>query len=150
MIHYPLTFKVSANAPSGIQNSWITRAPSVGGAGGDSVVMAIPPEFEGPGGGYSPEDIYAFALMNCFIATFKVIAEKSKLPFEGLQTSGTLTVDRNESGVPWMKAFHLRVELSGAPDVERAKRLLEKTSQSCMILNSVKTEKSFEFVVNGS
>jgi uncharacterized OsmC-like protein len=116
----------------------------------ESVPMAIPPEFEGPGGGYSPEDIYAFALMNCFIATFKVIAEKSKLVYEGLEASGTLTVDRGDTGAPWMKDFALRVELTGAADPERARRLLEKTSQSCMILNSVKTGKSFEFLVNGS
>ena len=112
--------------------------------------MAIPPEFEGPGGGYSPEDIYAFALMNCFIATFKVISEKSKLSYQGIQASGTLTVDRNETGVPWMKEFSLKVEITGAEDPERTRRLLEKTSQSCMILNSVKTGKSFEFRVNGS
>jgi organic hydroperoxide reductase OsmC/OhrA len=146
MIHYPLSFKVSSSATHGIQANWSTRAESMS----DPVSMAIPPEFEGPGGGFSPEDIYAFALMNCFIATFKVIAEKSKLEYRSLTTEGTLTVDRNESGVPWMKSLHLKVQVAGARDGERVKRLLEKTSQSCMILNSVKTEKTFEFVVTGS
>ncbi|MBU6153152.1 MAG: OsmC family protein [Bdellovibrionales bacterium] len=146
MIHYPLSFKVSSSATQGIQASWSTRADAMP----EPVLMAIPPEFEGPGGGFSPEDIYAFALMNCFIATFKVIAEKSKLEYKTLHTEATLTVDRNESGVPWMKALHLKVELGGAQDQDRTKRLLEKTSQSCMILNSVKTEKTFEFLVMGS
>ena len=38
-----------------------------------ALVTTIPSEFEGPGGGYSPEDFYALALLNCFGATFKVI-----------------------------------------------------------------------------
>ncbi len=143
MIKYPMSFSVSGHSKSGIGSNWETSSPSVS----SSLPMSIPPEFEGPGGGYSPEDIYAFALANCFVATFKVFAEKSKVDYGELSVEGTLTVDRNESGVPWMKAFHLKVNLNGVSDADRAKRLLEKTSQSCMILNSVKTEKTFEFIV---
>jgi organic hydroperoxide reductase OsmC/OhrA len=144
MIQYPMHFTVQSKAKSGIQSIWDSSTPTVP----TSLELSIPPEFSGPGGGYSPEDIYAMALANCFVATFKVFAEKSKIEFGDLTASGTLTVDRNESGVPWMKAFHLKVELNGVNDSERARRLLEKTSQSCMILNSVKTEKSFEFLVS--
>ena len=143
MIQYPLEFKVRSKATPGISEAWTTQSGSMA----LDVPLAIPPEFNGPGGGFSPEDIYAFALMNCFIATFKVIAEKSKLEFSGLEADGALVVDRNESGAPWMKSFRLKVTLAGAQDRERAQRLLEKTSTSCMILNSVKTEKSFEFNV---
>jgi len=144
MIQYPMTFKVSSEAKSGIAQNWQTQAESVNG----SIAMSIPPEFSGPGGGYSPEDLYAAALTNCFVATFKVFAEKSRIGFENLTVNAALIVDRNESGVPWMKAVHLRVNLAGASDIDRARHLLEKTSQSCMILNSVKTEKVFEFQVS--
>ncbi len=141
MIQYPLRFGVESEGASGIATVWESRA----GESLPSVKVAIPPEFEGPGGGYSPEDLYAFALINCFIATFKVISEKSKLAYDSIQASGVLTVDRNEKGTPWMKSFALRVKLMGAADSERAVRLLEKASQSCLILNSVLTEKTFTF-----
>ncbi len=144
MIKHPLLFKVSASTNSGISTTWKTSAESTVG----SLSMAIPHEFEGPGGGYSPEDIYAFALLNCFAATFKVIAEKSNLDFKELNLSGVLTVDRNEKGFPWMKHFLLKAALSECADPERGKRLLEKASQSCLILNSVLTEKAFEFSVD--
>ncbi len=142
MIQYPMQFRVKSTGTSGIQTPWETQAEAFE----MKVPLAVPPEFGGPGSGLSPEDLYAFALANCFVATFKVIAEKSKLEFSDLSAEGELTLDRNESGVPWMKAFHLKVSLTGAKDPERALRLLEKTSQSCMILNSVKTEKTFEFI----
>ena len=142
MVNYPLLFAVESSLSAGMGSTWISS-----GSVAQSITVAIPPEFEGPGGGFSPEDLYALALVNCFGATFKVIAEKSRLAFESLKLSGELTVDRDEAGKPWMKHFALRAELMGTPDADRARRLLEKTSESCMILNSVKTEKSFEFLV---
>lgn len=148
MVQYPLVFKVSSEGPSGTAASWQTSVPFTAESG-QSLTAAIPPEFSGPGGGYSPEDFYALALINCFIATFKVIAERSKLEYRNIHASGTLTVDRDDKGAPWMKHFLLEVALDGAGDPERAGRLLEKASQSCLILNSVKTEKQFEFRVEG-
>lgn len=141
MIQYPLQFPVRSEATSGIAHSWTTTVTH------QSLATAIPPEFEGKGNGFSPEDYFAMALLNCFIATFKVVAEKSKLEFSELKADGQLTVDRNDQGVPMMKAFHFTVLLKGAPDPERAKRLLEKTSQMCLIHQSVKTVISSEFHV---
>jgi len=141
MIQYPMTFEASADCESGMQTPWTTQA-----RGFDHVLpMAIPPEFEGPGNGLSPEDLYAMALQNCFVATFKVFAEKSKIQFERLAVRSRLIVDRDEKGRPWMARLHLKVDVTGAVQVEQTKRVLEKTSQNCMILNSVRTEKTFEF-----
>lgn len=141
MIQYPLRFPVSSHAPAGIGTVWSTRVEA------GELPAAIPPEFGGPGGGYSPEDFYAMAVLNCFAATFKVMAERSKLVYRELDLSGELTVDRDEKGAPWMSRFALRANLRGVADAERAKRLLEKTSQSCIVLNSIRTEKTFEFEV---
>lgn len=143
MKQYPLTFEVSAKSTSGIQSPWTTQAKTFN----QDLSVAIPPEFDGPGGGYSPEDFYALALQNCFVATFKVFAEKSDLQFSGLSALTRLEVDRDSGGRPWMARLHLQVKLEGVTQKEKAQRLLDKTSQSCMILNSVKTEKSFDFVI---
>lgn len=135
MIQYPIQFHVSTHAVSGIQSKW-----SAIDAEKSSISMAIPPEFEGPGGGSSPEDLYALALLNCFAATFKVIAERSKLDFKSLDLEGTLTVDRDERGRPWMARFEMLAKLASPSDRERADRLLKKTSENCLIHHSVKTQ----------
>ena len=142
MLTYPMQFNASATGASGIATTWQTEA------GGKSLTAAIPPEFSGPGGGFSPEDFFALALQNCFVATFKVIAEKSRLSFSRIEVQSRLTVDRDENGRPWMAAFHLAVKVSGASSVDNARRLLQKTSESCLVLNSVKTAKTFEFAVD--
>ena len=147
MVQYPLKFSATAEGSRGMNSIWVTEVPSHAGDDSRRLVAAIPPEFQGPGGGYSPEDFYALALLNCFMATFRVIADKSQLAYESIRLKGELVVDRDEKGAPWMKHFFLSASISGATDPERAKRLLEKTSQSCLILNSVKTGKTFDFEV---
>lgn len=142
MLQFPMKFLVQSTSAAGTQTAWTTKAKSFD----CKVPMAIPPEFEGPGNGLSPEDIYAMALENCFIATFKVFAEKSKLQYERVSIESVLEVDRDEKR-PWMARIHLHVSLVGSDQKENAHRILEKTAQSCMILNSVKTEKTFQFDV---
>lgn len=141
MIKYPLTFHSASKSGSGITTLW-----QGAGEGLPSIAMAIPPEFEGPGGGYSPEDLYALALQNCFVATFKVFAEKSRLAFTSISVDAELTVDRNENGRPWMAKVALKIKVDGAAK-ESAMRILDKTAQNCLILNSVRTEKTFSFEV---
>ncbi len=143
MIKYPLVFHAQAKSASGINSRWETSAPSLE----QNLLSAIPPEFQGPGGGYSPEDFYALALCNCFIATFKVFAEKSNLAFSSLNVGLELSVDRDDKGMPWMARAHLSANLVGVDSKEKAERLLEKTSKGCLVLNSVKTEKTFTFNV---
>lgn len=141
MIQYPIQFSTKATALCGMSTSWKVRSSDF------EMEIAIPPEFEGPGGTWSPEDLFAQALTNCFLATFKVLAEKSKVTYEGISVTGELTVERDEMKRPIMKAFHFLIQLNSPSDVERAKRLAEKALQSGFILKSVKTEISHELVV---
>ena len=147
MITYPLEFPVDAVMKSGIQSRWLTHTHSQEG----SLTCAIPSEFEGPGGGYSPEDFFAMAAANCFCATFKVIAEKSRVEYEGLTVAGRLTVDRDEGGRPWMKSMRIEVTVAaGGGDPGRIERVLEKTAQSCLVIHSLKTAVTFDFKVLGT
>ncbi len=140
---YPMSFVVSAESSAGIQTNWRTTAEAFK----HDIPMSIPPEFDGPGSGLSPEDLYALALQNCFLATFKVFAEKSRLAFQNINIRANLEVDRDESGRPWMARIHMNIVLNGISQKETALRILERTSQSCMILNSVRTEKTFHFEI---
>jgi hypothetical protein len=56
LIVYPIHFEYSARASSGTASTWTTVAPE-----GRAAVCAIPPEFDGPGKGYSPEDFFGLA-----------------------------------------------------------------------------------------
>jgi organic hydroperoxide reductase OsmC/OhrA len=138
MIKYPILFNSKAQSQSSINSLWTIESQNISNS------CAIPEEFEGPGGALSPEDLYAQALTNCFVATFKVFAEKSKLEFENVTCKGELIVDLDENKKPWMKSFKLMAQIKNANSVDKAKLLAEKAFKTGFILNSVKTELSFE------
>lgn len=141
MIKYPVRFYASAEAQSGIQSTWNIESQQV------KSLCAIPTEFEGPGGALSPEDLFAQALTNCFIATFKVYAEKSKISFSELSVKTDLAVDVDESKKPVMKNCLLHVSISGCENPTRVKMIADRAFQNGFILNSVKTEIKMELHV---
>lgn len=148
MVHYPLKFQVHSHAKNGVNENWICH-PEASHRVSD-IRCAIPPEFNGPGGGYSPEDLFALSLVNCFIATFKVIADTSNLEYSRIRCDALLTVDRNESGQPWMDECNFHFVLEGATNKDKAERLLNKTAEQCLIWNSVHTKKTVRFTVSDS
>ena len=133
MIQYPITFETKTVSDAAMRSTWEVSS------GEQTTTCCIPPEFAGPGGGFSPEDLFAQALTNCFLATFKVICENSKVTVAQVEVAGRLTVDKNESRQPVMKAFHFTIRLHGASHPDRAKSIAKKAIESGFILNSVKT-----------
>ena len=141
MAQYPVEFMADTVAPSGVQNNWTSTSSA------DRSSVSIPPEFKGPGGGLSPEDLFNQALANCFVATFKVFAENSKMTFDAVSVESRLVVDLDESGRPVMKDFYLHATIRSPSNRDRALLLAKKASASGFILNSVKTLCHFEFDV---
>ncbi|MBC7421796.1 MAG: OsmC family protein [Bdellovibrio sp.] len=137
MIQYPTSFFAASEATSGIQTDWFFESQN------QQIRCSVPTEFEGPGGALSPEDLFAQALTNCFVATFKVYAEKSRLNFKSLTAKSELIVDLNEEKKPIMKRLVLNVDIFGAENPDRIKFIAQKAFESGFILNSVKTEVTF-------
>lgn len=139
MVKFPIRFEARAASPAGAGTTWKAESGSL-----SPIVSAIPPEFNGPGGGYSPEDLFALALLNCLIATFKVYAEKSNVTFREIQAKADLTVDK----VPGQSGFMMTqadvfLDVAGASDPELGKKLLNAAIKDCAISNSIKTGKTF-------
>ena len=140
MIKYPLYFKGHAATSQGMATPFQAQVEDY-----LPIPCAIPKGFLGPGGGYSPEDLYLLSLTACFIATFKVFAEKTQLAYEELSGEAELMIDRNEHGVPEIKKVELTFTLKGAQDQEKAKGLLEESRKYCLVSNAVKSELVFNY-----
>ncbi len=138
-MEFPIEFYTRLESDAGIQAQWSCWS------GNSETAVAIPPEFAGPGGGLSPEDLFNQALINCFVGTFKVYAEKSKVSFDKLLAQSKLVVAPDEQGRPVMKRLEVRVQIQNPSHPDRALRLAQKASESGFILNSVHTECHFEF-----
>lgn len=144
MVKFPIKYEVKASGVPGIQKRWMAQAGSL-----PPISSAIPVEFSGPGGGYSPEDLFALSILNCIIATFKVYCEKSKIQFSDLKGRAILTVDQEPpENSFWMKHIEVFVDVTGASDPQKTRQLLDHAIKNCAVSNSIKSGKTFHVSVS--
>lgn len=103
--------------------------------------VASPPEFGGPAGFWSPEHLYVAALSSCLMTTFKAIAAASKVDVMAYSDRATGHLQRGEDRLYRMDIITLRprIEVPGS-QVERARRLVDKAENACLISRSVNSE----------
>ena len=109
------------------------------------IESAPPKEFDGPGNLWSPETLLTAAVNDCFVLGFRAIAAASKFQWTSLASNTEGTLDRIEGKMRFTK-FVTRAKLSipAGTDPERAKKLLEKAEQVCLIANSLSAERHLE------
>lgn len=131
MVEYEEDYQATAKATDD-SDDWTTASRG-------EFAIGIPPEFGGQFDGPAPENYYAIALTNCYVATFKVMAENSGLDFESLAADGRLRL-RPSDGTTVVDSFSLDVTLRTEGTSRKANVLLERTEEHCFILQSVDFE----------
>ena len=106
-----------------------------------SLVCAAPAEFGGPGDQWSPETLLVASVANCFLLSFRAIANASKLDWDSLSCEVEGTLDRIDRETQFT-GFKVNAELviPASTDQDKALRLLDKAEQTCLITNSLKAE----------
>ncbi len=118
---------------------------SLTASGLPELVTQAPAEFGGPGDRWSPETLLAAAVADCFVLSFRAIANASKFDYTSIECEAEGILDRVERSMQFT-AFTVRARLivpTGA-DEARARKLLEKAEQSCLITNSLNCETHLE------
>ena len=109
------------------------------------IQSAPPKEFDGPGNLWSPESLLTAAVNDCFMLGFSAIATASKFQWTSLQASTEGTLDRVEGKMRFTKfVTRAKLQVPAGADPERAKKLLEKAEQVCLIANSLSAERHLE------
>lgn len=103
-----------------------------------TINFAAPPEFGGEPGLWTPEHLLLSAVSTCFVATFRSIAEASKLEFVGMELPVEGTIEKQEGGFRFTKiVLKPVVVISSEDDRERTGRLLEKAERVCLVSRSL-------------
>ncbi len=102
------------------------------------LVSAPPAEFGGPGDQWSPEHLLVASVADCFILTFRAIARASKLEWNTLKASAEGVLERVDR-VTRFTGFTVKATLTvpAGTDLEKARRMLEKSEAACLITNSM-------------
>ncbi len=112
----------------------------------DELTVVTPPQFPGGiAGHWSPEHLFTAAINSCLMTTFLSIAERSGLVFYSFSSRAFGKLD-DTGGKLLMTQVTLKpvVVLENDADVEKARRVLQKSEAACLISNSVRSEIVFE------
>jgi organic hydroperoxide reductase OsmC/OhrA len=112
-------------------------------ADGTRIIESAPPkEFDGPGNQWSPEGLLTAAVADCFVLGFRAIAAASKFAWTSLDARTRGTLDRIDGTLRFTRFdTHAVLHVPAGTDLDRAKRLLEKAESSCLVANSLRSER---------
>jgi peroxiredoxin-like protein len=118
--------------------------------GKPKVQIATPPEFDGPEGIISPEDLFVAAATTCLMTTFVTFSQKMHFEFKSFSCEGQGILERVEKGFQFTKIIlKAKVTVETEDLVSKAERALELSGKYCLVTNSMKcpTEHQNEVVV---
>jgi peroxiredoxin-like protein len=112
---------------------------------------ASPAEYGGPGDRWSPETLLVAAVADCFVLTFKAIARASKFEWSSVECDVEGVLDREDKVTRFVN-FRIRavLDVPAGTDEGRARRLLEKAEQNCLITSSLTGHATLETEVRGA
>lgn len=114
------------------------------------IQVATPPEFDGPEGIISPEDLFVAAATTCLMTTFVTFTKKMRVEFKSFSCNGHGTLERVEKGFQFTKILlRAKVTVESEELVSKTERALELAGKYCLVTNSMKcpTEHENEVIV---
>jgi organic hydroperoxide reductase OsmC/OhrA len=138
---YPHLYTVQASASP-------TGDVPVSSTGLPSLTTAPPAEFDGPGDRWSPETLLVAAVVDCFLLSFRGVARANKFAWDSLECSVDGKLDKVE-GKTHFTQYVLRATLRvpAGTDEAKARQLLTRAEQVCLISNSLVGQRSLESTV---
>jgi uncharacterized OsmC-like protein len=117
-------------------------------AGIPSLATITPPEFDGPGGAWSPETLLVAAVADCFLLTFRGIAKASRMPWTRVSVECKGTLERPER-ISRFTRFDIRavLVLPASVSEDQGRRILMRSEETCLITRSLTAETHLEIEI---
>ena len=116
----------------------------------ETLQVAAPKQFDGPGDQWSPEDLLVASAADCLILTFRAVASASRLDWLNLACEATGTLESVER-ITRFTELHLEatLEIGAGESKEKAERVLVKAEQACLVTNSLNTKTHLHVNITG-
>lgn len=115
---------------------------------GENFPIAVPTEFQGPGGATNPEELLASAVAACYSITFGIIAQNRKLPVTSLEVEAVGQVEQNGATFNYQSiAIKPTIVLDATATEEHMKMaedMAHKADNYCIITNAVRGKVAIE------
>ena len=88
MVEYPVNFGSNTSEKSDTE-IWNVKTDE-----GLETKMSFPEEFGGSSSEPSPESLFTASIETCFVATFKMVAKRKGIDYEGIESEAVVHLDR--------------------------------------------------------
>lgn len=105
------------------------------------IAISTPPEFDGPAGFWSPEELFLSSINSCILTTFLHLVEKFSASFLTYESSVEGKVNLT-GGKLLFTSITVRPRILVPDETQKQKiaRVVEKSEKYCLISASVKSE----------
>jgi len=94
-----------------------------------------PPQFDGPGGIWSPEDLLLASVQSCLMTTFFALANRKELQIAEYTSEIQGTLDKTRDGIVFTE---LKMEVTFQTDLpEKAQQVLKMAKKYCIVSNTL-------------
>jgi peroxiredoxin-like protein len=107
--------------------------------GRPDVEISTPPEFNGPEGYWSPEDMFLASINSCIMTTFLYFVDRLGFSFNGYTSSIQGDIDFVGGMFTFTKiVVRPRITVPGEMEKEKAQNALQKAEKYCLISACIK------------
>jgi len=115
---------------------------------GVQVPLSVPPEFQGPGEGSNPEELFTSAIVSCYTITLGIVTANRKIPVRHIQVSASGEATQNGAQIVYTRVVirpTIFLEPSATDDhVRLALEMAHKADSYCIVTNAVRDKVSVE------
>lgn len=111
-----------------------------------SFEFATPPEFRGPEGFISPEEMFVASAHACALTTFITRTKKAGINILSYESSAEGTLDKVE-GVRWFTTIVVKPRIKTDGDKETVKEIVKQVEQNALVFNSMKTRVTIDAII---
>jgi peroxiredoxin-like protein len=137
---HPFPHTYVASAAGGAAGSVTVESPGL-----SAIASAVPEEFDGPGDQWSPETLLVAAVADCFVLSFRAVAAASGFEWTSVTCASEGILDRVERVNRFTSITNtVTLRAPAGTSEDKARRLVEKADQVCLISNSLNAELHLE------
>ena len=107
-------------------------------SGKPDIEVSTPPEFGGPEGFWSPEDLQTGAVESCIMASSLFFLERGNIPFRSYRSKAVGTLEKGPAGLVFSRiAVEVTLQLENPAQAEAAHKAVVQAEKTCPLSNSL-------------
>jgi len=108
--------------------------------------FATPPEFHGPEGFISPEELFVASAHACCLTTFIAKAKKAGINLVPYESSAEGVLEKMDGQLMFTK-IAVKSRIKTDSDKENVRQIVQQVEQSALVINSMKTDVTIEAII---